>query len=129
MIFSSIELNKTSLEVIIANGFETSALKLLKSKKNVRIIDSTNFNFDDVLQINSVSNSMLIQSQDDLVFKKKISKLFQRKNQTKYNLKIYYLHSIFHVMLNPMLLCSLVIKQQLVSDLDNLVGLIAVKLQ
>ena len=63
----AIELNKTFLEVIIANGFETSALKLLKSKKNVRIIDSTNFNFDDVFQINSVSDSILIQSKDDLL--------------------------------------------------------------
>ena len=80
----AIELNKLFLEVIIANGFETGALKLLKSKKNVRIIDSTNFNFNDVLQINSVSNSMLIQSQDDLVFKKK---RFQScfKEKTKQN--------------------------------------------
>ena len=79
----AVELNKTFLEVIIANGFETSALKLLKSKKNVRIIDSTNFNFDDVLQINSVSNSMLIQSQDDLVFKKKDFKVVSKKKPNK----------------------------------------------
>ena len=79
----AVELNKTFLEVIIANGFEKSALKLLKSKKNVRIIDSTNFNFDDVLQINSVSNSMLIQSQDDLVFKKKDFKVVSKKKPNK----------------------------------------------
>ena len=79
----AVELNKTFLEVIIANGFETSALKLLKSKKNVRIIDSTNFNFDDVLQINSVSNSMLIQSQDNLVFKKKDFKVVSKKKPNK----------------------------------------------
>ena len=79
----AVELNKTFLEVIIANGFETSALKLLKSKKNVRIIDSTNFSFDDVLQINSVSDSILIQSQDDLVFRKKDFKVVSKKKPNK----------------------------------------------
>ena len=44
---------------------------------------STNFNFDDVLQINSVSNSMLIQSQDDLVFKKKDFKVVSKKKPNK----------------------------------------------
>ncbi len=79
----AIELNKNFLEVIIANGFETSALKLLKSKKNVRIIDSTNFNFDDVFQINSVSDSMLIQSQDDHVFRKRDFKVVSKKKPNK----------------------------------------------
>ncbi len=77
------ELNKTFLEVIIANGFETSALKLLKSKKNVRIIDSTNFNFDDAFQINSVTGSMLIQSKDDLVFKKNDFKVVSKRKPNK----------------------------------------------
>ncbi len=79
----AIELNKTFLEVIIANGFEANALKLLKSKKNLRIIDSTKFNFNDVLQINSVSNSMLIQSKDDIVFKKKDFKVVSKKKPNK----------------------------------------------
>merc|ERR1712086_1238681 len=35
----AIELNKIFLEVVIGNGFETDALKILKKKKNVRIID------------------------------------------------------------------------------------------
>ena len=91
----AVELNKTFLEVIIANGFETSALKLLKSKKNVRIIDSTNFDFDDVLQINSASDSMLIQSQDDLVFKKKDFKVVSKKKPNK----ILY-HSLMKSLIN-----------------------------
>ena len=79
----AVELNKTFLEVIIANGFETSALKLLKSKKNIRIIDSTNFNFDDNFQINYVSNSMLVQSKDNLIFKKNDFKVVSKKKPNK----------------------------------------------
>ena len=33
-------LNKIFLEVVIANGFDKEALKILKSKKNIRLIDS-----------------------------------------------------------------------------------------
>ena len=46
-------LNKIFLEVIIANGFEPSALKLLKLKKNLRIIDSTNYKTNEIFQVNS----------------------------------------------------------------------------
>ncbi len=79
----AVELNKTFLEVIIANGFDPGALKLLKSKKNVRIIDSTNFYFNDVFQINSVSDSILIQSKDDFIFKKKDFKVVSKKKPNK----------------------------------------------
>ena len=37
----AIELNKLFLEVIVANGFDKDALKLLKKKKNLRLIDAT----------------------------------------------------------------------------------------
>jgi phosphoribosylaminoimidazolecarboxamide formyltransferase/IMP cyclohydrolase len=39
----AVELNKLFLEVIIGNGFEKDALKLLKKKKNLRLIDATNY--------------------------------------------------------------------------------------
>ena len=39
----AIELNKKFLEVIIGNGFNNDALKILKKKKNLRIIDASNF--------------------------------------------------------------------------------------
>jgi phosphoribosylaminoimidazolecarboxamide formyltransferase/IMP cyclohydrolase len=37
----ALELNKLFLEVIIANSFDKDALKLLKKKKNVRLIDAS----------------------------------------------------------------------------------------
>ena len=36
----AIELNKKFLEVIIGNGFDNDALKILKKKKNLRLIDA-----------------------------------------------------------------------------------------
>jgi phosphoribosylaminoimidazolecarboxamide formyltransferase/IMP cyclohydrolase len=46
----ALELNKLFLEVIIGNGFEKDALKLLKKKKNVRLIDATNYSFNEKLR-------------------------------------------------------------------------------
>ena len=43
----AIELNKIFLEVIIANGFEKNALKILKKKKNLRLIDASKFSLNE----------------------------------------------------------------------------------
>ena len=63
-------LNKIFLEVVIANGFDEKALKILKLKKNLRLIDSSKISLNEVWKFNSVDNFTLIQSED----KKKISK-------------------------------------------------------
>ena len=63
-------LNKIFLEVVVANGFDKKALKILKSKKNLRLIDSSKISFSEVWKFNSLDNFTLIQSED----KKKISK-------------------------------------------------------
>ena len=62
-------LNKIFLEVVIANGFDKEALKILKLKKNLRLIESSKISFNEVWKFNSVDNFTLIQSED----KKKIS--------------------------------------------------------
>ena len=41
----ALKLNNIFFEAIIGNGFDAEALKILKKKKNLRIIDSSNFNF------------------------------------------------------------------------------------
>ena len=63
-------LNKIFLEVVIANGFDKKALKILKLKKNLRLIDSSKISFNEIWKFNSVDNFTLVQSED----KKKISK-------------------------------------------------------
>jgi phosphoribosylaminoimidazolecarboxamide formyltransferase/IMP cyclohydrolase len=64
----ALELNKIFLEVIIANGFDKNALKTLQSKKNLRLIDASNFSLNETLKFHSANDSILVQSED----KKKI---------------------------------------------------------
>ena len=40
----ALELNKIFFEVIMSKGFKKDALKILKKKKNIRLIDCNNFN-------------------------------------------------------------------------------------
>ncbi len=77
------ELNKIFFEVIIANGFDKDALKLLKSKKNLRIIDATNFILNEIFRFNSMNESILIQSEDNKKFSKKDFKIVSKKKPTK----------------------------------------------
>ena len=75
----AIELNKTFLEVIIANGFENDALKILKSKKNLRLIDATNFKLDSNFKLNTIDSYMLLQSEDKNIFSEKNFKIVSKK--------------------------------------------------
>ncbi len=65
------ELNKLFLEVIIANGFDNDAIKILKAKKNLRLIDSTNYTSRELLKFISFSQEIMIQSEDLNLFSKK----------------------------------------------------------
>ena len=83
----ALELNKIFLEVIIANGFESRALKILKKKKNIRLIDASNFSFDNNLRINSIDNIYLTQDEDKIQFNAKnfkvVSKIKPNAKQMK----------------------------------------------
>ena len=71
-------LNKVFLEVIIANGFEKDALKILTKKKNIRLIDSSNLIISNINNYVSNFNSMLIQSPDTKKFNKKDFKIVSK---------------------------------------------------
>jgi len=77
------ELNKTFFEVIIANGFDNDALKMLKQKKNLRLIDAANYSFNKSLKLNSIDNTMLIQSEDKNNFLNRNFKVVSKKKPTK----------------------------------------------
>jgi len=80
----ALELNKIFLEVIIANNFDSKALKILKKKKNLRLIDASNYSIDEGLKHISVSNEILIQSEDLRKFTTKDFKIVsKRKPSTK----------------------------------------------
>ena len=79
----AIELNELFLEVIIGNGFDNDALKILKKKKNLRLIDSSKFNFSEILKFNSANDNILLQSEDKKRFTKRDFKVVSKKKPTK----------------------------------------------
>ena len=78
------ELKKNFYEVIIANGFDRAALKILKSKKNLRLIDASKFSLNENIKFNSFENSILMQSTDNQHISKKNIKIVSKKNQIKH---------------------------------------------
>ena len=79
----ALELNKLFLEVIIGNNFEATALKILKRKKNLRLIDASNYKPSDILRFSSINENILIQSDDRKKFTKKDFKIVSKKKPTK----------------------------------------------
>ena len=75
----ALELNKLFLEVIIANKFEADALKILKKKKNLRLIDASDYSFKENLRFTSVNEEILFQSEDIYEFNIKDFKIVSKK--------------------------------------------------
>mgnify|MGYP001170806775 CR=1 FL=1 len=61
-------ISKIFLEAIVANGYENAALKILKTKKNLRIIDAKDLNLKYSENLLSNFNSLLIQTPDNKLF-------------------------------------------------------------
>ena len=78
------ELNKIFLEIIIANGFDKQALKILKRKKNLRLIDASNLLINEILRFNSINESMLVQSEDRQIFSKQNFRVVSKKKPKKF---------------------------------------------
>ena len=83
----ALELNKHFFEVIIGNGLESEALKILKRKKNVRIIDANNLKLIDLENIVSNFNSLLVQSPDTKKFSKNDFEVVSKKKPNSKTLK------------------------------------------
>ncbi len=81
------ELDKLFLEVIIANGFDSGALKLLKRKKNLRLIDASNYKLNENLKITSHDQEILLQSEDIEKFSSKNFKVVSKRKPTSKQLK------------------------------------------
>ena len=75
----ALELNKVFLEIVIGNGFDKDAIKILGKKKNLRIIDASNLKLKNMENISSNFNSLLIQSPDTKLFKIKDFKIVSKK--------------------------------------------------
>jgi phosphoribosylaminoimidazolecarboxamide formyltransferase/IMP cyclohydrolase len=83
----AIEINKLYFEVIIANGFEKDALNLFKRKKNLRLIDATNYSFKGILRFISSNEELLIQTEDFKEFSSKDFKVVSKKKPSPKKMK------------------------------------------
>ncbi len=79
----ALELNNIFLEVIIGNGFDKDALKILKKKKNIRLVDATNFKLSENFEFKSINENILMQSEDKKIFSKKDFKVVSKIKPTK----------------------------------------------
>ena len=78
------ELNKIFLEVIVANGFDKDALKILKTKKNLRLVDASNYSLSEISKFSSHNDLVLFQSEDNKIFSKKDLVVVSKKKPSKY---------------------------------------------
>jgi phosphoribosylaminoimidazolecarboxamide formyltransferase/IMP cyclohydrolase len=104
----AIELNDIFLEVVIANGFDKEALKVLKMKKNLRLIDATNFIIKNLVKFNSANESILTQFEDLKMFSIKDFTTVSKKKPSKSQLKnlIFAFNVCRYVKSNAIVLAS-----------------------
>tara|TARA_B100001093_G_scaffold472440_1_gene495564 strand:+ start:82 stop:1632 length:1551 start_codon:yes stop_codon:yes gene_type:complete len=102
------EINKNFLEVILAKGFNKESLEILKSKKNLRIIDISNFKLKNSTSIKSFDGSFLIQSKDNIIIdKKKLKCVTKLKPNKKELAEIQFAFKVCkHVKSNAIVLCN-----------------------
>ena len=77
------ELNKIFFEVIIGIGFDNDSIKILKKKKNLRLIDASKLKKQSLYNVVSTLDSLLIQNPDNKNFVKDNFKVVSNKKPTK----------------------------------------------
>ncbi len=79
----ALELNKKFFEVIIAKGYKKDALKILKKKKNLRLIDYSKFNSINDNHYLFLGNSFLLQDANNFLLNKKLKIVTKKKPSLK----------------------------------------------
>ena len=104
----AVEISKLFFEVIIGNDFEDSALKILKRKKNLRLIDASDFNPLEIFRFSSNDKNLLIQSEDKKIFTKNDFKIVSKKKPKKSQFEdlIFALNVCRYVKSNAIVLTS-----------------------
>ncbi len=82
----ALEINKTFFEIIIGIGFDKDAMKILKKKKNIRIIDGSNLKMKNFYNCISNFNSIMFQTPDNKIFKKKYLRIVSKRKPNKQTL-------------------------------------------
>ena len=81
------KMSSVFFEVILARAFNKEALKILRSKKNLRLIDISKFKYKKNYQIKYFDSSFLIQEKDKEIFNIKKLKFVTKLKPTKKELK------------------------------------------
>ncbi len=102
------EINNNFLEVLLAKGFDKESLKILRKKKNLRIIDISKFKLKSHTSIRSFDGSFLLQSKDDIIIdKKKLRCVTKLKPNKKELAEIQFAFNISkYVKSNAIVLCN-----------------------
>ena len=79
----ALELNKIFFEIIIAKGYEKEALKILKKKRNIRLINSNNFSLKNKKNYLFLGNSFLAQDENNFFLNKNFKVVTKKKPTRK----------------------------------------------
>jgi phosphoribosylaminoimidazolecarboxamide formyltransferase/IMP cyclohydrolase len=104
----ALEINKNFLEVILAKGFDKDSMEILTRKKNLRVIDISNFKLKNNNSVKSFDGSFLIQTKDDIVIEKNKLRCVTKLKPSKKELsEIQFAFNICkHVKSNAIVLCN-----------------------
>ena len=102
------EVTKNFLEVILSNGFDKDSLKILKRKKNLRIIDISKFKYQDQMSVKPFDGSFLVQNKNNKIVKKGDLKCVTKLKPSKKELsEIEFAFNISkYVKSNAIVLCN-----------------------
>ena len=78
----ALKLNRTYFEIIMSKGFKKDVLKILKKRKNIRLIDFNDYNSVYKKSYDFLGNSFLAQDSDNLFLDKKL-KIVTKKKPSK----------------------------------------------
>ena len=104
----ALEISKNFLEVLLAKGFDKESLKILKRKKNLRIINISNFKQSNLISVKFFDRSFLLQNKDNIVLdKKKLKCVTKLKPKKKELAEIQFAFNVCkHVKSNAIVLCN-----------------------
>ena len=104
----ALEINKNFLEVILAKGFDKDSMEILTRKKNLRVIDISNFKLKNNNSVKSFDGSFLIQTKDDIVIEKNKLRCVTKLKPSKKELsEIQFAFNVCkHVKSNAIVLCN-----------------------
>ena len=104
----ALEISKNFVEVILAKGFKKDALIILKKKKNLRIIDISNYKLKNARSIRNFDRSFVLQDKDEAILdKKKIRFVTKLKPSKKELTEIEFAFNISKfVKSNSIVLCN-----------------------